>query len=166
MIVIDRNAIRILELAWSFAFLAEIGHERESLAITREYLHSTIVAINDEQEISMMVEHQAERGLEQAISLAFFLGADRELDSSITIKSIVSHLFTLNPDLKHNITNKRCSVPRAKDTPETRERERDRDATMMQQAASNETTKARRNSNHQPTNTSLCLDHSINIITT
>jgi len=40
----------------------------------------------------MMVEHQASRVVELAISTASVLGADRELDSSITIKSIVSHL--------------------------------------------------------------------------
>jgi len=61
MIVIDRNAIRILELACLVAFLAELGHERAAIIIiiTREYLHSMIPAISDEQETSMMVEHQA-----------------------------------------------------------------------------------------------------------
>jgi len=58
-IVIDRNAIRIPELAWLATFLAELGHERESAIITREYLHSMIAGIDDEQEISMLVEHQA-----------------------------------------------------------------------------------------------------------
>jgi len=96
MIVIDRNAIWILELAWLVAFLAELGHERASFI--REYLHS-IVGIGDEQEISMMVEHQAIRTVEQASSIASLLGADRELDSSITIKSIVSHLFLFNLSL-------------------------------------------------------------------
>jgi len=94
MIVIDRNAVRTLELAWLLAFLAELGHERA--IITREYLHSMIPEISDEQETSMMVEHQAKRIVEQAISIALLLGADRELDSSITIKSIVSHLFHFN----------------------------------------------------------------------
>jgi len=58
MIVIDRNAIRILELAWLAASRAELGHERAAF-IAREYLHSMVPAINDEQETSMMVEHQA-----------------------------------------------------------------------------------------------------------
>jgi len=94
MIVIDREAEWILELAWLVAFLAELGHGRAAIIIiTREYLHSMIVAIGDEQETSMMVEHQAHRNVEQAISIALLLGADRELDSSITIKSIVFHLF-------------------------------------------------------------------------
>jgi len=42
MIVIDRDAIRIQELAW----LAELGHERAAIIIiTREYLHSMIPAV-------------------------------------------------------------------------------------------------------------------------
>jgi len=101
MIVIDRNALRILELAWLVALLAELGHERAAI-ITREYLHSIIPVIDDEQQISMMVEHQANRHVEHAINIAMFLGADRELDSSITIKSIVSHLFHFNLSLSHN----------------------------------------------------------------
>ena len=59
-----------------------------------------IEGIGDEQETSMMVEHQAKRIVELAISIASFLGADRELDSSITIKRIVVHLFHFN--LSHN----------------------------------------------------------------
>jgi len=62
MIVVDRNTIRILELAWPASFFAELGHEREGTTTTiiaREYLHSTAAAINDEQETSMMVERQA-----------------------------------------------------------------------------------------------------------
>jgi len=58
MIVIDRKADRIVEPARLVALLAELGHERAAI-ITREYLHSMIVAIGDEQETSMMVEHQA-----------------------------------------------------------------------------------------------------------
>ena len=84
MIVIDRNAIWMLELAWLAAFLAELEHERAAI-ITREYLHSIVVTIDDEQETSMMVEPQAKRRVEQAISMALLLGADRELDSIITI---------------------------------------------------------------------------------
>jgi len=99
MIVIDRKAIRKLELAWLVAFLAELGHERAIIIITREYLHSIVVGVSDEQETSMMVERQATREMEQAISTAILLGADRELDSSISIKSIVFHLFQSNLSL-------------------------------------------------------------------
>ena len=99
MIVIDRKAPWMLELAWLVAFLAELGHERAAaiiIIITREYLHSMIGRIDDEQEASTMVERQAQGSVEQAISIAMLLGADRELDPSITIKSIVFHLFHFN----------------------------------------------------------------------
>ena len=80
MIVVDRNAIRTQELAWLVALLAELGHERAAIiaiAITREYLHSTVGSINDEQETSTMVERQAGRKRELAISIAVLLGTDR-----------------------------------------------------------------------------------------
>ena len=87
MIVIDRKAPWILELAWLVAFLAELGHEREAfiIIITREYLHSIIVAVDDHQEISMMIERQASRIIEQAIIVALLDGANREHDSRIDI---------------------------------------------------------------------------------
>jgi len=100
MIVIDRNTPRIQELAWLVASLAELGHERPTtIIVTRKYLHSMIEAISDEQETSMMVEHQATWTVEQAISITLLLGANRELDSSISIKSIVSHLFQIQISL-------------------------------------------------------------------
>jgi len=116
MIVIDRKALRIHELAWLAASLAELGHERAvSIAITREYLHSTVPEFNDKQETSMMVEHQTHDCMELAISIAMLLGADRELDSSITIKSIVFHLFHFNLSRSHNdkemIQAPNCSNP-------------------------------------------------------
>ena len=96
MIVIDRNAIRILELAWLAAFLAELGHERA--IITREYLHSMIVGVNDEQDASMNVERQAHGVVNQVVSIALLIGANRELDSSIDVASVesVPHLHTRN----------------------------------------------------------------------
>ena len=90
MIVIDRDAPWMEELAWLVAFLAELEHERAIIA--REYLDSMVVVIDDEQEVSMMVERQAESEEELAISIAFFLGANRELDSSIR-----GHLKRLQP---------------------------------------------------------------------
>ena len=107
MIVIDRKAPWILELAWLVAFLAELGHERAIVA--REYLHSIVLGVSDEQETSMMVERQATREMEQAISIAWLLGADRELDSSISIKSIVSHLFHVS--LSHTTTKEMVQAP-------------------------------------------------------
>ena len=87
MIVIDRKAPWIEELGWLVALLAELGRS----PLTREYLHSMIPAIDDEQETSMMVERQASRIVELANIFAWLLGADRELDSSISAKRIVFH---------------------------------------------------------------------------
>ena len=112
MIVVDRKATWIFELAWLVAFLAELGHERA--IITREYLHSMIVGVCDEQETLTMVEHQAHRVIEQAISTASMLGADRELDSSISIKSIVSHLFLFNLSLKTTKSSSKLQTAQAK----------------------------------------------------
>jgi len=87
MIVIDRK------VPWKVEVLTELGHERAAITITREYLHSMIPAISDEQETSTMVKHQASRFVALAISIACLLGANRELDSSTAIKRTVSHLF-------------------------------------------------------------------------
>ena len=96
MIVIDRKAPWIVEVAWLVTMLAEHGHERAAAIITREYLHSMVVGVGDEQETSMMVERQASREGERAF------GADRELDSSIT--RIVSHLFQFNLSLSLSLS--------------------------------------------------------------
>ena len=88
MIVIDGKAPWILELAWLVSSLAELGHEREAfiiIIITREYLHSMVAGINDHQEISMMVERQASRTIEQAVIVGLLDGTNRVLDSSIDI---------------------------------------------------------------------------------
>jgi len=75
MIVIDREAPWIPELAWLVAFLAELGHEWGTI-IAREYLHSMIFCIDDEQETSMMVERQAHWDIEHAILRATLLDAN------------------------------------------------------------------------------------------
>ena len=142
MIVINRNALWSLELAWLVALLAELGHERAIIA--REYLHSMVV-INNKQEISIMVERQASWPGEHTISSTSFLGADRELDSSITIKSIVSHLFHFNLSLTHNdkemLQAPNCSYQRDEDmklslTRDTRHETRERHQ-ASKQATSN-----------------------------
>ena len=92
MIVIDRNATWTKELAWLVAFLAELGHERAAI-VTRQYLHSMVFSIDDEQETSMMVERQALRREEHAICIALSASPNRDLDSSIEIKRSVSHVF-------------------------------------------------------------------------
>jgi len=116
MIVINRDAKWMPELAWLGALLAELGHERAAIIIAREYLHSIVEVVNDEQETSMMVERQASRPGEMAISIAFLLGADRELDSSIINKRIVSHIA------KYTLHKIQATTP----TQRARERERTR----------------------------------------
>ena len=113
MIVIDRKTIWRPELAWLLAFLAELGHERA--IVTREYLHSMVVGIGGQQETSMMVERQALRAVELAIGIACLLGANRELDSSISIKkrrSIVCHQSSSNS--QSAATTKRCLSTRTR----------------------------------------------------
>ena len=90
MIVIDRDAAWTVELAWLVAILAELGHERA--IVRREYLHSMVVGVGDEQETSMMVERQAARNAEPAVIGVRLLGADRERNSSITFVTI-AHLL-------------------------------------------------------------------------
>ena len=106
MIVIDRNTMRILELAWSVAFRTELGHERAAIIIaTREYLHLVVIGIDDEQETSMMVERQASMAGERVIVIiviivvvgilvALLLDVNRELDSRVIIKRVISNLHT------------------------------------------------------------------------
>ena len=124
MIVIDRKAAWVLELAWLVASLAELGHERA--IITREYLHSMIVAISDEQETSMMVEHQAKREGEQAIIVAMSLGANRELDSSIRniTKRRIAHLpeFSQSHNTKKKDGTRRETREQGSDAPARRRR--------------------------------------------
>ena len=161
MIVIDRKAKRPQELAWLVALLAELGHERGAIIIiiiiTREYLHSMIAAVGDEQETSMMVEHQAMRVVELTVSSASVQATNRELDSSITIKSIVSHLFLFN--LSHNdkemIQAPNCSNQRDEDmklslTRDTRHERDTKQASNEQQEPIEEGTK---NSAHTHTHT-------------
>jgi len=103
MIVIDRKTIWILQVAWFIALLAELGHERA--IATREYLHSMVVGVDDQQETSMMVERQANWIVALLICMAWMIGANRELDSSISIKkrSIVCHQSSFNSiSLPHN----------------------------------------------------------------
>ena len=137
MIVIDRAADRIVEPAWFVALLAELGHERSAIiiAIAREYLHSMVVGIDDEQETSMRVEHQASGDMEHAIIIAVFLGTDRELDSSISIKSIVPHLYqiylslTCNDEEIFSTSTNLSSQPRDRDAHAATTRRRTKERT-------------------------------------
>jgi len=54
-----------------------------------------VLVISNEQEASTFERHASSHG-ELAIGIALFLGANRELDSGISIKRIVSHPFQFN----------------------------------------------------------------------
>ena len=112
MVVIDGNAIRILELTWSVACLAELGYEREAfvIIITREYLHSMIGAIDNHQEISMMVERQTFGPIKEAIITASLAGTNRDLDSSIDI-IMVRLVEMVAHDCNTNSTNTKTILP-------------------------------------------------------
>jgi len=123
MIVVDGDAIRILELTWLVPSLAELGHEREAfiIIITREYLHSMIERINDHQETSMMIERQASRHIEHAIIAAFLDGTNRTLDSSIDI-IMVRLVEMVAHDCNTNSTTTKAILPTTAATTTTRYR--------------------------------------------
>jgi len=169
MIVVDRKVEWILELAWLVAFLAELGHEPAAaiIIITREYLHSMIIELGDEQETSMMVECQARWRIERAISTALLLGADRELDSSITIKSIVSHLFHFDLSLSHNdkemIQAPNCSNQRDEDlklSHETRDTRHERHQASKQRATRSNKNQSMKEQRTAPPSLNQPLPHS------
>jgi len=60
-----------------------------------------VANISDEQQTSMMVERQASRIEEHAISIVLSASPNRDLDSSITIKRSVSHLSPKPQSLTH-----------------------------------------------------------------
>ena len=60
---------------------AELGHERA--IVTREYLHSMIARIGNEQETSMMVERQVLRYAEHSVIISDLATTDGDLDSVI-----------------------------------------------------------------------------------
>jgi len=88
-----------------------------------------------------MVEHQASRFVEHAIGLACLLGADRELDSSITSKRIVSHLlfhFNLSHNDKEMLQAPNCSDQRDDEDMKLSLTLETRDTRETKQATSNE----------------------------
>jgi len=55
--IIDAHHIRIIELAWLIAFLAEL--EQERAIDRRQYLHSMIAVITHDESISIMIDRDA-----------------------------------------------------------------------------------------------------------
>ena len=58
----DAYSFRIVELAWLIAFLAE--HEQERAIDRRQYLHSMIAAITEDDSMSIMIDRNAMRVFE------------------------------------------------------------------------------------------------------
>ena len=55
--VIDARHIRIIELAWLIAIRAEL--EQERAIDRRQYLHSMIVGLDDDDSMSIMIDRDA-----------------------------------------------------------------------------------------------------------
>jgi len=53
-LIIDAHSKRIIELAWSIAFGAEL--EQERAIDQRQYLHSMIVCIRDDDSMSIIID--------------------------------------------------------------------------------------------------------------
>jgi len=56
-LVVDAHSLRELELAWFIALRAE--HEQERAIDQRQYLHSMIEAIGDDDSMSIMIDRNA-----------------------------------------------------------------------------------------------------------
>ena len=112
----------------------------------------------------MMVERQACCRMEQAISIALLAGADRELDSSITIKSIVSHLFLFN--LSHNdkemLQAPNCATQRDEDMKlsHTRHETRERHQASKQRATRSNKNQSMKDQRTAPPSLNQPLPHS------
>ena len=103
-----------------------------------------VIAIDDEQEASMMVERQACRTIELPISIACFLGADRELDSSINSKRIVSHLFQLAQNDKELSDQQMIRSNHTRDSHQTPKNPQTQSNTMQQDKSDDAATRRRR----------------------
>ena len=76
----DAQALRVIELAWLISFLAEL--EQERAIDRRQYLHSLIVTISDDDSMSIIIDRNIRWTLEIS-SLIILLVADREQEREI-----------------------------------------------------------------------------------
>ena len=76
----DAHSMRIVELAWLIALGAEL--EQERAIDRRQYLHSMIVGISDDDSMSIMIDRNAHWRIELA-RLRSSLGADREQEREV-----------------------------------------------------------------------------------
>ena len=79
-LMIDAYSFRIVELAWLIAFLAEL--EQERAIDRRQYLHSMILGITDNDSMSIIIDRNARWRIELARSRSL-VAADREQEREI-----------------------------------------------------------------------------------
>jgi len=77
--VVDAYSLRRLELAWLIAFGAEL--EQERAIDRRQYLHSMVVGIGDDDSMSVLIDRNAIQELELARLRSF--GTDLEQEREI-----------------------------------------------------------------------------------
>ena len=56
-LIVDAHSMRVLELAWLIAFGAEL--EQERAIDRRQYLHSMIVCVSDDDSMSIIIDRNA-----------------------------------------------------------------------------------------------------------
>ena len=76
----DAHSLGLVELTWLTAFGAE--HEQERAIDRRQYLHSMIVGIGDDDSMSIIIDRNSDGGVERA-RLRSSLAADREQEREI-----------------------------------------------------------------------------------
>jgi len=79
-LIVDAYSLRELKLAWMRASVAEL--EQERAIDRRQYLHSMIVGITDDDSMSIIVDRNTSRIVELA-RLRSLLAADREQEREI-----------------------------------------------------------------------------------
>ena len=89
-LIIDAHSMRVVELAWLIAKRAEL--EQERAIDRRQYLHSMIVGINDDDSMSIIIDRNAHWPVELArlrSSLVTDLEQEREIDRRQEHQSMV-----------------------------------------------------------------------------
>jgi len=79
-LIIDAHSLRVKELAWLIAMRAEL--EQERAIDRRQYLHSIVIGISDDDSMSIIVDRNAYWTIELARSRSS-LAADREQEREI-----------------------------------------------------------------------------------
>jgi len=79
-LVVDANAFRVVELAWLTAMRAEL--EQERAIDRRQYLHSMVAAVRDDDSMSIIIDRNA-RWMVEIARLRSFLAADLEQERKI-----------------------------------------------------------------------------------